>query len=189
MKQHDIHNDDALYQQMLAELAPGAEEYDKLMAEGKHPAAKKRRVIPYYKYAVAASVLLAIGGGALLMTEQEADEPLSEPVAIIAEQQPTQQPDVLLTQEAAQPSAPQRKEASAPQHPITAAEPLQAESPATTAPDTDGCDPVELQLALLNEIEYRAALAQLQDEYLHRALIEELTNHIIEQPEGPQLTL
>lgn len=47
----------------------------------------------------------------------------------------------------------------------------------------------ELLPALFNEIESRMALERLREEDLHRAAIEEVYAHIVENPDGPQLTL
>lgn len=203
MKQQDIHNDEALYQQMLAELAPGAEEYDKLMAEGKHPAAKKHRVIPYYKYAAAACVLLAVAGSVLLL-QQRGEEPAEQTTAQV-EEKVNDTSGHLLAQKTPPPSiraeqiVPNKVEKTA----VKAAK-TEASHTSTTKPvepsrpepasesilaSNDGYTNAELLPALLNEIEGRMAQARLQEEYLHRALIEEVYTHIIENPDGPQLTL
>lgn len=54
------HNeDDALYQQILAELKPGADEYDQMVAQKKHPAGLRRRFRPRFGYVAAACVMIA----------------------------------------------------------------------------------------------------------------------------------
>lgn len=54
------HNeDDALYQQILAELRPGADEYDQMVAQKKHPAGLRRRFRPRFGYVAAACVMIA----------------------------------------------------------------------------------------------------------------------------------
>lgn len=54
------HNeDDALYQQFLAELKPGADEYDQMVAQKKHPAGLRRRFRPRFGYVAAACVMIA----------------------------------------------------------------------------------------------------------------------------------
>lgn len=203
MKQQDIHNDEALYQQMLAELAPGAEEYDKIVAEGRNPAARKRRTIPYYKYVAAACVLLAVMGGGMLWL-QGGEEPAEQTTAQV-EEKVNDTSGHLLAQKTPPPSiraeqiVPNKVEKSAvkaakteashasttkpiePSRPEPAADPILASN--------DGYTNAELLPALLNEIEGRMAQARLQEEYLHRALIEEVYTHIIENPDGPQLTL
>lgn len=54
------HNeDDALYQQILAELKPGADEYDRMVAQKKHPAGLRRRFRARFGYVAAACVMIA----------------------------------------------------------------------------------------------------------------------------------
>lgn len=54
------HNeDDALYQQILAELKPGADEYDRMVAQKKHPAGLRCRFRPRFGYVAAACVVIA----------------------------------------------------------------------------------------------------------------------------------
>lgn len=82
MKQHNIHNDEALYQQLLAELTPAAEEYDRMMEQGQQPACRSRRGVSLYRYIAAACVLIAIVGGtlALLTKHDETSQPYAEVV-------------------------------------------------------------------------------------------------------------
>lgn len=80
MKQHNIHNDEALYQQMLAELTPAAEEYDRMMEQGQQPACRSRRGASLYRYIAAACVLIAIVGGTLAL-QTKYDETI-EPYAV-----------------------------------------------------------------------------------------------------------
>lgn len=54
------HNeDDALYRQILAELKPGADEYDRMVAQKKHPAGLRHRFRPRFGYVAAACVMIA----------------------------------------------------------------------------------------------------------------------------------
>ena len=80
MKQHNIHNDEALYQQLLAELTPAAEEYDRIMEQGQQPACRSRRGVSLYRYIAAACVLIAIVGGTLAL-QTKCDETI-EPYAV-----------------------------------------------------------------------------------------------------------
>ena len=50
------YNDDALYQEIMASLEPGAAEYDRMMASGEAPA-KRKRVSSIVWYAAAAAVV------------------------------------------------------------------------------------------------------------------------------------
>lgn len=199
MKQHDRHNDEALYRQILAELAPGAEEYDRVVEQRLHPAAKRHRIIPYYKYVAAACVLFAFVGGAWFMQEGGRNDQQTQPVSHleIKKQQPTDKPSRLLAAEEVQ----QEKSPAAPSHnqqPICQSRKnisysLTLTQIAPAAEDSlntsDNTPDEELYFAILGEIENRVASEQKREEFLHQALIDELTNIIIENPEGPQLTL
>ena len=199
MKQHDIHNDEALYLQILAELAPGAEEYDRVVEQRLHPAAKRHRIIPYYKYVAAACVLFAFVGGAWFMQEGGRNEQQTQPVSHleIKKQQPTDKPSRLLAAEEVQ----QEKSPAAPSHnqrPISQSSKnmpysLTVTQTASTTKDplntSDNTPDEELYFAILSEIENRVVSEHKREEFLHQALIDELTNIIIENPEGPQLTL
>ena len=62
-------NEEELYQQIMAELEPGAAEYDRMMANGENPASKAKKVPLGRKwYAVAACFigLLIVGGTYML---------------------------------------------------------------------------------------------------------------------------
>ena len=50
------YNDDALYQEIMARLEPGAAEYDRMMASGEAPA-KRKRISSLVWYAAAAAVV------------------------------------------------------------------------------------------------------------------------------------
>lgn len=204
MKQHDINNDfckqdksdDALYQQMLAELAPGAEEYDKLIAEGKHPATKMHRTIPYYKYVAAACVLFAVVGGTWFWQTNGETEPQTQLVAQVEEKKQEASIDYYQvqkdteTEETTTPPDIQKQVRPNKHHasrPILATQTAQlAEDSINTPADIPN---QELYHALLAEVEGRMVQARLQEEYLHRAVIEEVYTYIIENPDGPQLTL
>ena len=198
MKQHDIHNDEALYQQMLAELAPGAEEYDKIVAEGKHPASKKRRTIPYYKYVAAACVLFALIGAPWLLMDKTEDELQTEQIAQIdtVKQEPTSTHERLLAEDVAQPdkvSSPScsqakvhqtRKRVSRPRSVMQTTAPTEnAENNANAAPDQ------ALYLALLAEVEAREIQIEQQEQQSMRALFDELIDNIEQQPNRPELIL
>ncbi len=198
MKQHDIHNDDALYQQMLAELAPGAEEYDKIVARGKHPASKKRRIIPYYIYVEAACVLFAMIGTPWLLMDKTEDELQTKQVAQIdtMKPEPTNTHERLLAEDISQPdkaSSPscsqakahqRRKRVSRPRPVMQTVSPTEnAENNANAAPDQ------ELYLALLAEVEAREIQIEQQEQQSMRNLFDELIDNIEQQPNRPELIL
>lgn len=203
MKQHNIHNDEAIYQKILAELVPGAEEYDKLIAEGKHPAAKIHRTIPYHKYAAAACVLLAVAGGTLLW--QQRDNETKEHKMAEVEEKVNDTPGCLLAQETPPPSikaelAVLKKVENTSDKAVSAKtqQVLTNKSVGSSVPESvtesdmasnGNNTEAELLPAIFNEIESRMALERLHKENLHRAAIEEVYAHIVENPDGPQLTL
>lgn len=199
MKQHDRHNDEALYRQILAELAPGAEEYDRVVEQRLHPAAKRHRIIPYYKYVAAACVLFAFVGGAWFMQEGGRNDQQTQPVSNleIKEQRPTDKPSRLLAAEEVlqekSPAAPSHNQRPISQSSKNISYSLTLTQTAPAAEDSlntsDNTPDEELYFAILGEIENRVASEQKREEFLHQALIDELTNIIIENPEGPQLTL
>ena len=85
MKQHKNNRDEQLYQQILAELKPGADEYDRIMAQGKQPA--RRRPAPY-RYAAAACLLMAVAG---LSVYLQKNVPAESPAPAVAEMEVTHQ--------------------------------------------------------------------------------------------------
>lgn len=199
MKQHDIHNDEALYLQILAELAPGAEEYDRVVEQGLHPAAKRHRIIPYNKYVAAACVLFAFVGGAWFMQEGGRNDQQAQPVSHleIKEQRPTDKHSRLLAAEEVRreksPAASSHNQQPICQSRKNISYSLTLTQTAPAAEDSlntsDNTPDEELYFAILSEIENRVASEQKREEFLHQALIDELTNIIIENPKGPQLTL
>lgn len=204
MKQHDINNDfcrqdkseESLYQQMLAELAPGAEEYDKLIAEGKHPAAKKRRTIPYYKYAAAACVLFAVVGGTWFWQTRNEDEPQTQLVAKVEEEKQETSIDYYQvqkytkTEETTTPPDTQKQVRPNKHH---ASRPILATQTAQLADDTVSTSAdapqKELYYALLAEVEARETQIEQQKQEAMRALINELIYNIEQQPNRPELSL
>lgn len=206
MKQHDINNDfcrqdksdEALYQQMLAELAPGAEEYDKLISEGKHPAAKVHRTIPYYKYAAAACVLFAVVGGTWFWQTRNEAEPQTQLVAKIEDehQDPSNEYYKVQVQEEPLSTSPTmladtlkqviRGRHHVPQTPTVTQTALLAEDTSRTSIDASK---KELYYALLAEVEARETQIEQQKQEALRALINELIYNIEQQPNRPELSL
>lgn len=198
MKQHDIHNDEAIYQQILAELTPGAEEYDKLIAEGKHPAAKMHHTIPYYKYAAAACVLFAVVGGSCFWQTRKEAKPQTQLVAKVEEEkqepsneyyqvqvQKDSQLETSATLSHTQKQVRQNRHYAS--NTLTATQNVQlAEDSVNTS--TDVLDQ-ELYLALLAEVEARETQIEQQEQQSMRALFDELIYNIEQQPNRPELSL
>jgi len=65
-----LYNDDALYQEIMTSLEPGAAEYDRMMASGEAPA-KRKRVSSLVWYAAAAAVVGLLVVTATLFVDNE----------------------------------------------------------------------------------------------------------------------
>ena len=85
MKQHKNNRDEQLYRQILAELKPGADEYDRIMAQGKQPA---RRRFAACRYAAAACLLMAVAGLSIYLQK---NVPAESPAPAVAETEVTHQ--------------------------------------------------------------------------------------------------
>ena len=79
VNKQQYNNEEELYQQIMAELEPGAAEYDRLMASGEAPA-KKAKVIPLRKkwYAVAACFIGLLIIGTAYMLHNDSEEQMAE---------------------------------------------------------------------------------------------------------------
>ncbi len=67
-----LYNDDALYQEIMTSLEPGAAEYDRMMVSGEAPA-KRKRVSSLVWYAAAAAVVGLLVVTATLFVDNEED--------------------------------------------------------------------------------------------------------------------
>lgn len=67
------YNDDALYQEIMASLEPGAAEYDRMMASGEAPA-KRKRVSSLVWYAAAAVVGLLVVTATMFVGNEDAGQ-------------------------------------------------------------------------------------------------------------------
>ena len=79
VNKQQYNNEEELYQQIMAELEPGAAEYDRLMASGEAPA-KKAKVIPLRNrwYAVAACFIGLLIIGTAYMLHNDSEEQMAE---------------------------------------------------------------------------------------------------------------
>lgn len=205
MKQHNTYNDEELYQQIVAELKPGADEYDALMAEGKAPASKSKVVAMHkthpsshrrnayiYKYVAAACVAFAIIGtslGVIMSNDTEATHPVAEVI------KPVSDNTLLAHEEAKNPVV-----AEDDKHEITIASAVPAsQSSATHAqpkhtkaetphPSADEAEQ-EFLYALITEVENEALAEQAEEESLYRAIIEEVSANMSNNSNNPELIL
>lgn len=189
MKQHNIHNDEALYQQIMAELKPGADEYDTLMRKGLNPASKRKPYI-IYKYVAAACIAFAIIGTSLLFMMNSGTE---AQIAKVTTYKVELKDNYLMKPEEAEANEALTTESitteesntqtKAPQKPNS----MKSEAPHHEA-ETDESEQ-EFLYALITEVEHRALAEQEEDERLRRQIIEDISANIINESNNPELTL
>lgn len=71
MKQHNKYNDEELYQQIMAELKPGADEYDKILEHKRH---KNIGTFGYLKWATGIAAVAVVGYFAFPRQEKSHDD-------------------------------------------------------------------------------------------------------------------
>lgn len=185
MKQHKNNRDEQLYQQILAELKPGADEYDRIMAQGKQPA--RRRPAPY-RYAAAACLLVAAAGLTIGLLK---NAPAETPASTVAEAEVAHQTEKSQTAEPPRSSeeaiaeAPRAERAAQGQ---TTARPASATphtgaSEEDTAPEAapqeaDNSDQ-ELILGILAQVEAQAIHEEREEEMLYQTILNEISDNII----------
>lgn len=205
MKQHNTYNDEELYQQIVAELKPGADEYDALMAEGKAPATKSKVVVMHethtsshsrnaytYKYVAAACIAFAIIGTSisiLMNSETENSHPVAEVI------KPVSDNTLLAHEEAKKPVVVENDKyeiniapaVHASQSSASHAQPkhTKAETPHPSADEAEQ----EFLYALITEVENEALAEQAEEESLYRAIIEEVSANMSNNSNNPELIL
>lgn len=200
MKQHNTYNEEALYQQIMAELKPGADEYDRLMAEGEAPAGKveknagKSRVVAMrkkqaniYKYVAAACIAFAIIGAALYM-QTSVDVTIQQPVAevnvpVAVEMDATDRTNAIARIEAEAP-------AEANGDIVKPSRPEANNAKTDKALENNSADAEQDFLyALITEVEYEALAEQEEEEMLYRSIVEEVTTNMSKETKKPELIL
>lgn len=185
MKQHKNNRDEQLYQQILAELKPGADEYDRIMAQGKQPA---RRRFAARRYAAAACLLVAVAG---LSVYLQKNVPAESPAPAVAEMEVTHQtekPQVAeppRSSEEAIAEAPRAERAAQGQATALPASvtPHTGASEEDTAPEAapqeaDDSDQ-ELILGILAQVEAQAIHEEREEEMLYQTILNEISDNII----------
>lgn len=189
MKQHNIHNDETLYQQIMAELKPGADEYDTLMRKGQNPASR-HKTYPTYKYVAAACIMFAIIGTSLVLLMNNGTE---TQIVQVTAHKVEQKDNHLIAQEEAESDVPLATESTR-----TVANNAQANAvamPHRTKSEASHheaeADESEQQFlyALITEVEHRTLAEEEEDERLRRQIIEEISANIINESNNPELTL
>lgn len=199
MKQQNTnYNDEEFYQQIMAELRPGADEYDRLMAER---ARKTVRLKPIYKYVAAACIVIAIVGASVQLLKGKAED-TSQRIAgkidttyndnSLAQAEVSTEPS-LTGQPSAEaipdvhPASVKNSKAIHPTGQMLAA--ASVDSQKTKEAEEDEYSE-ELLYALITEVEAKArAEEEAKEERLCRTLIEEISTNITKQSNQSELTL
>lgn len=185
MKQHKNNRDEQLYQQILAELKPGADEYDRIMAQGKQPA--RRRPAPY-RYAAAACLFVAATGLTISLLK---NAPAETPAPTVAEVEVAHQAEKSQTAEpprsseeaiAEAPRAERAAQGQATALPASAT-PHTGASEEDTVPkaspqEADNSDQ-ELILGILAQVEAQAIHEEREEEMLYQTILNEISDNII----------
>ena len=185
MKQHKNNRDEQLYQQILAELKPGADEYDRIIAQGKQPA---RRRLAAYRYAAAACLLMAVAG---LSVYLQTNDPAESPAPAVAEMEVTHQTEKPQVSEPS-PSpkeaiaeVPRAKRAAQRQPTALPAQATPQTSvseedtvPKATPQEADDSDQ-ELILGILVQVEAQAIHEEREEEMLYQTILNEISDNII----------
>lgn len=195
MKQHKNNRDEQLYQQILAELKPGADEYDRIMAQGKQPA---RRRFAACRYAAAACLLVAV---AELSVYLQKNVPAESPAPAVAEMEvahQTEKPLVSKTSplpEEAIAEKPRAKQVAQrqPTALTASATPQSSVSEEDTVPKTAPQEAdesgQELILGILAQVEAQAIHEEREEEMLYQTILNEITDKIINPHTQSELSL
>lgn len=185
MKQHKNNRDEQLYQQILAELKPGADEYDRIMAQGKQPA---RRRFAACRYATAACLLMAAAGLTISLLK---NAPAEAPASTVAEAEVAHQTEKPQTAEpprsseeaiAEAPRAERAAQGQATARPASATPhtgaPKEDTAPEAAPQEADDSDQ-ELILGLLAQVEAQAIHEEREEEMLYQTILNEISDKII----------
>lgn len=195
MKQHKNNRDEQLYQQILAELKPGADEYDRIMAQGKQPA--RKRWAPY-RYAAAACLLVAAAGLTISLLK---NAPAETPAPTVAEVEVTHQTEK--PQAAEPPRSSEEAIAEAPRAKrVTQRQPTALPAQATpqtsvseedtvpkAAPQEADDSDQELILGILAQVEAQAIHEERGEEMLYQTILNEISDKIINPHTQSELSL
>lgn len=195
MKQHKNNRDEQLYQQILAELKPGADEYDRIIAQGKQPA---RRRLAACRYAAAACLLMAVAG---LSVYLQTNDPAESPAHAVAEMEVTHQTE---KPQVSEPSpSPKEAIAEAPRAKrVAQRQPTALPAPATpqtrvseedtvpkVAPQEADNSDQELILSILAQVEAQAIHEEREEEMLYQTILNEISDKIINSHTQSELSL
>lgn len=195
MKQHKNNRDEQLYQQILAELKPGADEYDRIMAQGKQPA---RRRPASYRYAAAACLLVAAAGLTISLLKNAPAETPAPTVTEVEVAHQTEKPQVSeppRSSEEAIAEAPRAERAAQGQAtalpaPATRQTSVSEEDtvPKASPQEADDSDQ-ELILGILAQVEAQAIHEERGEEMLYQTILNEISDKIINPHTQSELSL
>lgn len=195
MKQHKNNRDEQLYQQILAELKPGADEYDRIIAQGKQPA---RRHLAAYRYAAAACLLMAVAG---LSVYLQTNDPAESPAPAVAETEVTHQtekpqvskpspsPKEAIAEAPRAKRAAQRQPTALPAQATPQTSVSEEDSVPKTAPQEADESDQELILSILAQVEAQATNEEREEEMLYRTILNEISDKIINPHTQSELSL
>lgn len=138
MKQHDTQQHDSkqqatLFRQFMEELEPGAREYDRIMACGENPGAKRGRKRSIFRYAAAACLLAAVGTLAWVLWPTDAPGRLRQMAQTEEAKPASPKPQALKLQAAAEPKPKAEQAVGRTTRSLTSARPKQEPQPANVA--------------------------------------------------------
>lgn len=138
MKQHDTQQHDskqqaALFRQFMEELEPGAREYDRIMACGENPGAKRGRKRSIFRHAAAACLLAAVGTLAWVLWPTDAPGRLRQMAQTEEAKPASPKPQALKLQAAAEPKPMAEQAVGRTTRSLTSARPKQEPQPANVA--------------------------------------------------------
>ena len=138
MKQHDTQQHDSkqqatLFRQFMEELEPGAREYDRIMACGENPGAKRGRKRSIFRHAAAACLLAAVGTLAWVLWPTDAPGRLRQMAQTEEAKPAAPKPQALKLQAAAEPKSKAEQAVGRTTRSLTSARPKQEPQPANVA--------------------------------------------------------
>lgn len=185
MKQHDTQQHDSkqqatLFRQFMEELEPGAREYDRIMACGENPGAKRGRKRSIFRHAAAACLLAAVGTLAWVLWPTDAPGRLRQMAQTEEAKPASPKPQALKLQAAAEPKPKAEQAVGRTTRSLTSARPKQEPQPANVAgleeattqdaPDDDRQRTAEIKEQIETEVLRAILEKQLSMEVVKTAL-------------------
>lgn len=178
MKQPYKYNDEELFQQIMEELKPGAEEYDRFLAEGKNPASKRKIAAPIYKYVAAACIGFAfIGTSLYMLTNGEGSD--QQPVAEVTKPITIEENKTFINTEAKTPTVALNSSGKASKPKMKH---VKTDEDTTKNISSDAeVDEREQEFlyALITEVENNVLTEQMEEELLYNSIIDEVTANLV----------